>query len=170
MARQQKPDLILLDMRMPVLDGFETAGLLRADPGLRSIPVVGVTASVQESELARVSGICEGLLRKPLRRSELIQITMAFLPHTVRASATPEAAPGKVAPGELALRATALPRELVEAMLQAADLADWSALQRLLEEVGQHDASLAELLGRPMARFDYETLKACLVPTEDADA
>ncbi|MDR3670253.1 MAG: heavy metal translocating P-type ATPase, partial [Holophaga sp.] len=89
MARRFTPDLILLDMRMPVLNGYETAVILKNDPQLRAIPVVAVTASVLEDDIARLGSNCDRYLRKPLGRAELIRCTMEFLPHSVAGSPPP---------------------------------------------------------------------------------
>ena len=53
MAAEHKPDIILLDVMMPVMDGPETFEGLRADERTKSIPVVFVTAKVQPSEVER---------------------------------------------------------------------------------------------------------------------
>ncbi len=41
---KQRPDLILMDIQMPVLDGYEATRRIKADPGLRSIPIIAITS------------------------------------------------------------------------------------------------------------------------------
>lgn len=64
-AREELPDLILLDLTMPVMDGWEMIGHLQADVGLRTIPVVAITAHHLEWERLEREGFC-GYLEKPL--------------------------------------------------------------------------------------------------------
>jgi two-component system sensor histidine kinase EvgS len=72
LVHKRRPDLILLDLKMPVLDGFETARRLKDDPNDRQIPIVIVTASSLNQADPRFSGIpFDGWLRKPLEGPEL---------------------------------------------------------------------------------------------------
>jgi two-component system cell cycle response regulator len=73
-ARQGRPDVILLDVAMPGRDGFDTLEDLRADPALRTIPVIFVSG-VRTSELDSAEGLRRGahdFLRKPFDPSELV--------------------------------------------------------------------------------------------------
>lgn len=72
MAQTERPRLILMDLGLPGLDGVQTTRRLKADPALRSIPIVIVTAHSQLQEpLARAAG-CDGFLTKPINRSMLL--------------------------------------------------------------------------------------------------
>lgn len=74
MAQAERPRLILMDLGLPGLDGIETTQRLKADPVLRSIPIVAVTAHSQLQEpLARSAG-CDGFLTKPINRSMLLDL------------------------------------------------------------------------------------------------
>jgi CheY-like chemotaxis protein len=81
-ARRHPPDLILLDMKMPVMDGFETAKILNSDENLKDIPVIAVTASAMKEDETIISEFCDGYLRKPISKKRLISEVMKFLPHT----------------------------------------------------------------------------------------
>jgi len=71
-AQIHNPDIILMDLRMPVMDGYEAIKILKADSKLKSIPVIVLTASAMKSSEEEIKNIkCEGYVRKPISRSEL---------------------------------------------------------------------------------------------------
>jgi CheY-like chemotaxis protein len=67
MARRELPDLILMDLSLPVLDGWQATARLKADPATRHIPIVAVTAHAMagDEQRARAAG-CDGYVTKPL--------------------------------------------------------------------------------------------------------
>ncbi|MHB8137384.1 MAG: response regulator [Smithellaceae bacterium] len=73
MADQLKPDLILLDIQLPVMDGYAVAQNLRANPQLSSIPIVAVTshAMVGDRDKAIAAG-CNGYIEKPINPDTFI--------------------------------------------------------------------------------------------------
>jgi len=68
------PDLILLDIQLPRMDGYEVAGHLRANPDLASIPIVAVTsyAMAGDRDKALASG-CSGYIEKPINPDTFMQ-------------------------------------------------------------------------------------------------
>ena len=82
------PDLILLDMRMPGLSGYEVAKMIKNNPKTKHIPIIAFTASVFSSDKIMQSGDFEGYLFKPVKRAELINLLSKFIPETQTVSAT----------------------------------------------------------------------------------
>ena len=66
---KQRPDLILMDIQLPVMDGYATTRQIRADPALRSIPIIAVTsyALSGEEQKARAAG-CDDYVQSPSAR------------------------------------------------------------------------------------------------------
>jgi len=80
-VRAQRPDLILMDIQLPVLDGYEATRRIKADPQLNSIPVIVVTSyalSGDESK-ARAAG-CDAYVTKPYSPRQLLAKIKEFLP------------------------------------------------------------------------------------------
>lgn len=74
MAVERKPDVILLDMMMPDMDGRTTLQQLKANPATQPIPVILVTAKVQESDRESFSGLqVAAVFAKPFRPLKLPQ-------------------------------------------------------------------------------------------------
>jgi CheY-like chemotaxis protein len=75
LARQMRPDLILMDRWMPVLDGLEAARRMRQMPELAGVPIVGISASVSEEDqaLSREAGM-DALLPKPIDWPRLVTL------------------------------------------------------------------------------------------------
>lgn len=80
---EKKIDLVCLDLRMPVMNGYETITRIRQDETLNHIPVLAVTASVMGEDLRKVDQYgFNGYLRKPVERHSLFQIMASFLPYS----------------------------------------------------------------------------------------
>ncbi|MBU0639033.1 MAG: response regulator [Planctomycetes bacterium] len=87
MAQGQTPDLILLDVDMPGMDGFETCRRLQADPATRNIPVIFLTAAGRsDKRLARGFGVgARDYIVKPFSRVDLSLRVMAAIQATLPA-------------------------------------------------------------------------------------
>ncbi|MBU3915466.1 response regulator [bacterium] len=82
-AHLSRPDLILLDMKMPIMDGYQAAEILKQDENLKDIPVIAITASALTTDEERIRGLCASYLRKPVSRSDLIKQLMKFITHSI---------------------------------------------------------------------------------------
>jgi two-component system cell cycle response regulator DivK len=78
---KQRPDLILMDIQLPVLDGYEVTRRLKADPSLTAIPIIAVTsyALSGDEEKARAAG-CNDFVPKPFSPRQLLAKIRQYLP------------------------------------------------------------------------------------------
>lgn len=75
MARRLSPAVVLLDLAMPNVDGFETARRLKSDPETRSIPIIAVTAYGLKEWAERALGAgCDSVLQKPVHPIKILEI------------------------------------------------------------------------------------------------
>jgi CheY-like chemotaxis protein len=79
-ARTERPDVILMDVTMPGMDGFTATERIKEDPRLASVPVLILTAHVfaEYEERARAAG-CNGFIRKPCLPDELARAVRAAI-------------------------------------------------------------------------------------------
>ena len=79
-ARAQRPDLILMDIQLPVIDGYEATRRIKADPALAHIPVIAVTsyALSGDEEKAKAAG-CDAYIAKPFSPRLLLAKVREFL-------------------------------------------------------------------------------------------
>jgi two-component system, cell cycle response regulator DivK len=80
-AEAHRPDLILMDIQLPLLDGYEATRQIKAQPKLRAIPIVAVTsyALSGDDEKARAAG-CDGYVTKPFSPRQLLATVLSYLP------------------------------------------------------------------------------------------
>jgi two-component system, cell cycle response regulator DivK len=78
---KQRPDLILMDIQLPVMDGYEATRRIKADPALRTIPIIAVTsyALSGDEEKARAAG-CDDFVPKPYSPRQLLAKIRKYLP------------------------------------------------------------------------------------------
>jgi len=79
-ARDESPDLILMDIQLPGMDGLAATTLLKQDPATASIPVIALTAMAmrEDQEKMKLAG-CDAYITKPLRYQELYASIDALL-------------------------------------------------------------------------------------------
>lgn len=71
-ARDQRPDLVIMDVEMPNMDGIEATGRIKSDPETSHIPVMIFTSLGSEEDLKRAEQVgCQGILNKPICKATL---------------------------------------------------------------------------------------------------
>ncbi len=81
MAESERPDLILMDIQLPGIDGYEATRIIKAKPALRHIPIIAVTSyALSGDEVKAKEAGCDAYLAKPFRPRELLAKVREFLP------------------------------------------------------------------------------------------
>lgn len=79
-AMRRRPDIVLLDLAIPKLDGWTVARTLKADPGLSNVPVVAFSGFDYPSERSRAEAAgCDAFLAKPCELAQLLEIIRRLL-------------------------------------------------------------------------------------------
>jgi two-component system cell cycle response regulator DivK len=80
LARDHRPDLILMDIQLPEISGLEITRMLKADESLKGIPVIAVTAFAMKGDEEKIrEGGCEGYIAKPISVANFLQTVAKFL-------------------------------------------------------------------------------------------
>ena len=73
LARAEHPDLILMDIQLPGMDGLQATALLKRDEATRAIPVIALTALAMKGDEGRIRAAgCDGYIAKPMRYQEFL--------------------------------------------------------------------------------------------------
>ena len=158
-----QPHLILMDMRMPVMDGFEAIRRIRASPGGKRVKIISVSASVFEQdreEAFRASA--DDFIAKPFREAVLFEMIGKLL--DVEYVFSDKAGPAKLPPGAAVMSAmtaevlSALPEESINKMRDAVTNADFDLMMELVGGVEDHNILVAQELRSLIERFEYTEL------------
>ena len=169
-----QPHLIFMDIRMPVLDGYETTRRIKATPQGQQTPIVALTAGAFEEERAIVlSAGCDDFIRKPFRENAIFDVIQKYVgvqyvyENTDQTNTTElhtqDCYAGSTASGGWsALNSDALAHlsdEQLRTLHYAATLGDIDMLRRLIEQIGSNHTHLAAELHQlvEMFRFDQIT-------------
>ena len=82
LAREEQPDLVLMDIQLPGMDGLQATALLKRNDATRAIPVIALTALAMKGDEERIRAAgCDGYIAKPLRYKEFLATIAAQLSH-----------------------------------------------------------------------------------------
>ncbi|MDM8530452.1 two-component regulator propeller domain-containing protein [Anaerolineales bacterium HSG25] len=158
-----KPDLIWMDMRMPVLDGYEATKQIKATDIGQATTVIALTASVFEEERAVVLAAgCDDFLRKPFKDRDIFALMEKYL-GVQYIYEQPE--PSKMISTDsqtnlqnLQTALNTLPPELLEKLHHAASHNNLSVMNSLIEQISHIDNPLSDSLAALADDFDYDKI------------
>ena len=162
------PHAVLMDMRMPVMDGYEATRRIKSTDAGRAIPVIAVTASALEGSRHQVmaAGV-DAYLRKPFRSEELFDVLGKCLNLPYIFADETDIIPSPSQPSQSTLETiAALPKELIQSMHQAVAAGDVARLTELIGEVENVDSTAARMLQALADRYDYEKFDQWLAKGE----
>ncbi len=154
-----RPHLILMDFRMPVMDGHEAIRRIRAMAGGKEIKIIAVTASAMDENRQELLEIgADDFISKPFREVELFQKIHTHLGVEYVYAEQPTAAAQEEA-AELAPECLAgWPQDLIDPMREAVITADLDQLLAKIQEVEARDPRIAQALRRLAEGFQYQKL------------
>lgn len=80
LAREEQPDLILMDIQLPGMDGLQATALLKKDDATRAIPVIALTALAMKGDEERIRAAgCDGYIAKPLAYKDFLSVIAVHL-------------------------------------------------------------------------------------------
>ncbi|MCP4402450.1 MAG: response regulator [bacterium] len=82
LIREQQPDLILMDIQLPGMDGLSATRLIKSEPKLRHIPIIALTSyAMRKDEKTSKEAGCEGHVTKPVSASQLLETVARYVRH-----------------------------------------------------------------------------------------
>jgi PAS domain S-box-containing protein len=164
-ARQCQPDLIVLDLMMPVMDGFEFARELRQIPTLKDVVVIAASASVFEyHQQESLKAGCNDFIPKPIRAEELLERLQQYLGlEWIQESQTPQApANQSVSDDKMDFSAITLPTEQAATLFELATMGDINGILEQVEQLKQMSDQFVPL-GNKIAKLakEFEDEQIC---------
>ncbi len=86
MIKQFKPDIVLIDLLMPVMDGYEAIRIIKKSPEMkafRAIPIIALTAYAVKKNMNKINAICNAFLSKPVTKQQVIDTIKKLIPHKI---------------------------------------------------------------------------------------
>ncbi len=130
LVREYKPAMVIMDIRMPVMDGREATRAIKEDASIRTTPIIALTASVIASQKRKLvkEGMFDGYLKKPVSKDALIAQLMRFLEYQVEGDAETAHIP---APGALSAETAARLPELLKKLKGNISI-EWKRISNIL--------------------------------------
>ena len=151
-----QPGFIWMDMRMPVMDGYEATRQIRTLPGGEHVKIVALTASAFEEDRGDILAAgCDDLVRKPIEEDQLFAVMGELLGLRYRYT---QANAAQAEPVLSALDLAQVPAPVREQLRQAAQALDFDKAQQLVAHLGQTQPALAAALRTLVQGFRFDRI------------
>jgi CheY-like chemotaxis protein len=160
---KQAPDFIWMDMRMPVMDGYEAVRQIRQRPGGAKLPIVALTASVFRNQRPEILAAgCDDMVFKPFREHEIFEVMARFLGvEYVYAEPDDAAAPTDDAVLTAAMLAE-LPPDLLQDLDETTLVANREVILKVVDRIAEHAPGVAENLRALVQNFEIDRIRELL--------
>jgi CheY-like chemotaxis protein len=164
--REWKPHLIWMDMRMPIMDGYEATTQIKASPGGKDSVIIALTANAfEEDRIKVIEHGCDDFVRKPYRASEIFEMINKHLGvHYIYAEDDGCLASGnsgdEVPDARLITFIKDLPEGVIVRLKEATELSDAAMIDEVIEEIRTDNVQLAEALSALAENFAYDEILA----------
>lgn len=163
------PHLILMDMRMPVMDGYEASSRIKSTEKGKKTPIVALTASAFEDERKRIESLgINGYIRKPFHDNELFStigklLDIKYIFEEEISLQTPVFQNSEIISNDI----SKLPAKLISELKDALACADLDLFIEITESIYPDNTQLAQLLITHARNYDYEILQQLLNQKEE---
>jgi PAS domain S-box-containing protein len=170
-SEQWNPDLILMDLRMPVMDGFEATRRIKLSEKGSAIPIIALTANMFEGDREKIESMnIQGYISKPFSENELLGTIGNILGITYIYEEESDLLDGR-SPNddeEIAKEVSELSESLRMKMLDALAVADIKQLKKIINGIEEDYPDLARFLMKLARNYDYSHLQKILNNLPDA--
>ncbi|MEM9539161.1 MAG: ATP-binding protein [Cyanobacteria bacterium P01_E01_bin.42] len=152
-----QPYLIWMDMRMPIMDGYEATQRIKATTKGQAIAVIALTASVLEEEKAVVlSAGCNDFMRKPFREQDIFEALQKHIGVRFIYEELEETSSKEETEESIQVKMRELPQPLKDELKIAIVVGNLGGISSTIAEIRQFDDSLAEVLQKSCDRFEFQ--------------
>ncbi|MDH5681639.1 MAG: response regulator, partial [Spirochaetota bacterium] len=126
-TKAQRPDLILMDLKMPVMDGIEASRKIHDISQFKDIPIIAVTASAMKDSLDKTKDFCRSVIIKPVNKEKLLAEMAHFLPHEIIPDSTKD---NTISPGKKELMIDKLTKKQITKLPELISILDGALFKR----------------------------------------
>lgn len=162
---EYSPHLIWMDMRMPIMDGYEATKIIKSTTKGQATAIIALTASVLEEEKAMIiSTGCDDFLRKPFTEHMIFELLAKHLGVKYIVAETQTALDNSIIGTLICRDLTCMSKEWITHLYDAALEANANLIMKLIEEIPTTETHLAQSLAKMVHQFQFEQISDLAEP------